>query len=113
MYYSCKSCIGCEYCTEDCCNKSWNESHKYECCGLRNNFWYEIGIGFPVFRALLKGKQSNFRTIELSYETDRSESNIKFGTSDDNYPYFNTLLTNMETIPNITPLLLVIFSCTR
>lgn len=107
MYYSCRECVVCAYCTEDCCIKSWNDSHKYECCGLRNDFWYEIGIGFPVFKALLKGKRSHFQGFKKPYSKNSIEWNVAFGSVEDNYPYFNTLSTNMEKISNTTPLLLV------
>lgn len=42
------------YCDDICRDKSWNETHKWECNGMLVNLWSSVGMGFPAFRLFLK-----------------------------------------------------------
>ncbi|XP_044752058.1 SET and MYND domain-containing protein 4-like isoform X2 [Coccinella septempunctata] len=83
----CRYCSKCIFCDSECRNKSWEESHRWECQGMLGNIWCHLGIAFPAFRALLKGFNSSFEEIE----TNDVEC---FGNKQDNYPFFNSLIFN-------------------
>lgn len=95
----CRSCTLCVYCNERCRVSSWNECHKWECEGMQANIWYDLGIGFPAFKAVLKGVKSGFKSIKGGYEEDLKH----FGNQDDNYPYFNRLVSNIYKSKNAAP----------
>lgn len=106
MYYyvfRCESCTLCVYCNDDCKNTSWNECHKWECEGMQANIWYDLGIAFPAFKAVLKGVQSGFCTIKGDYQEDLKH----FGDKVDNYPYFNRLVSNIYKSKNAAPYIVV------
>lgn len=54
---------------------------------MQANLWYKLGIAFPAFRAICKGKASTFAEI-------KSNEIAQFGNKEDNYPYFNSLLSH-------------------
>ncbi|XP_019867309.1 SET and MYND domain-containing protein 4 [Aethina tumida] len=95
----CQSCTLCFYCNENCRVSSWNECHKWECQGMQTNFWHDLGIGFPGFKAMLKGIPSGFRNIKGDHEEDLKS----FGSKEDNYPYFNRLVSNIYRSKNVVP----------
>ncbi|CAH0547824.1 unnamed protein product [Brassicogethes aeneus] len=95
----CQSCTLCFYCNESCRVCSWNECHKWECQGMQTNIWHDLGIGFPAFKAMLKGVKSGFRNIKGNHEEDLR----CFGSTDDNYPYFNRLVSNIYRSKNVVP----------
>ncbi|XP_045465214.1 SET and MYND domain-containing protein 4-like isoform X2 [Harmonia axyridis] len=85
----CRYCAKCIFCNSKCRDKSWEESHKWECRGMFGDIWYHLGIAYPAFRALLKGINSTLQTVELD--------NIKcFGDKEDNYSFFNSLLFDKD-----------------
>ncbi|CAH1968869.1 unnamed protein product [Acanthoscelides obtectus] len=95
----CKSCTLCIYCSEKCLASSWNECHRWECVGMKGSIWYDLGIAFPAFKAVLKGVKSGFKTIK----GDHSEDLKKFGDKQDNYPYFNRLISHIYKTKNAAP----------
>ncbi|VEN37449.1 unnamed protein product [Callosobruchus maculatus] len=97
--FNCKKCTLCIYCNEKCLISSWNECHKWECNGMQASIWYDLGIAFPAFKAVLKGAKSGFRTIK----GDHCEDVKKFGDKDDNYPYFNRLVSHIYKTKNAAP----------
>ncbi|XP_057661790.1 SET and MYND domain-containing protein 4-like isoform X1 [Diorhabda carinulata] len=99
----CASCTLCVYCNEKCRTTSWNECHKWECKGMQANIWYDLGIAFPAFKAVLKGVKSGFRTIKGDFGEDLK----KFGDKTDNYPYFNRLVSNIYKGKNAAPYILM------
>ncbi|KAF2906131.1 hypothetical protein ILUMI_00047 [Ignelater luminosus] len=98
----CQSCIRCVFCDEDCRDNCWDEFHKWECVGMQADLWYNIGIAFPAFRALLKGAKSGFNTLDTDYKTDT----VCFGNKCNNYPYFNKLVSNISKMKNILPFII-------
>lgn len=90
----CKECITSMYCGEKCRDLSWDKYHQFECKGFKIKFWYDIGSGFPGFRAMLKGIKSGFHTQPQSFEEDV----LHFGNQEDNYIYLNKLLSRMNSI---------------
>lgn len=60
---------------------------------MQANVWYELGVTYPAFRAVCKGLPSNFKTAEICYDTP-----IKFGSKQDNYPYFNSLISHTSSM---------------
>lgn len=101
--FSCGTCTLCVYCNEKCKTTSWNECHKWECEGMQANIWYDLGIAFPAFKAVLKGVKSGFRTIKGDYQEDLNH----FGDKTDNYPYFNRLVSNIYKSKNAAPYIVV------
>nr|CAI5865838.1 unnamed protein product [Callosobruchus analis] len=95
----CKTCTLCTFCNETCFISSWNECHKWECDGMQASIWYDLGIAFPAFKAMLKGVRSGFKTIKA----DHGEDVKKFGDKDDNYPYFNRLVSHIYKTKNAAP----------
>ncbi|KAL1516683.1 hypothetical protein ABEB36_000563 [Hypothenemus hampei] len=95
----CHSCTLCVFCNEMCRSKSWTEYHRWECEGMTANIWYDLGIGFPAFKAVLKGVKSGFKSLKRSYKEDLKH----FGNKDDNYPYFNRLVSHIYKSKNATP----------
>ncbi|XP_030763066.1 SET and MYND domain-containing protein 4-like [Sitophilus oryzae] len=95
----CQSCTLCVYCNEQCRISSWDECHKWECEGMQANIWYDLGIGFPAFKAVLKGVKSGFKNVKGGYEEDIK----RFGSKEDNYPYFNRLVSNIYKSKNAAP----------
>ncbi|KAH1003901.1 SET and MYND domain-containing protein 4 isoform X1 [Dendroctonus ponderosae] len=95
----CRSCTLCVYCNENCRTFSWEECHKWECAGMQANIWYDLGIGFPAFKAALKGVKSGFNIIKGGYDEDLKH----FGSKEDNYPYFNRLVSNIYKSKNAAP----------
>jgi hypothetical protein len=95
----CKFCTVCVYCDENCRDLSWQKCHKWECYGMQANIWFDLGIAFPAFKAMLQGALSGFESLECSYEED-----LKcFGDKQDNYRYFNRLLSNIYKNKNVAP----------
>lgn len=66
---------------------------------MQTNFWHDLGIGFPGFKAMLKGIPSGFRNIKGDHEEDLKS----FGSKEDNYPYFNRLVSNIYRSKNVVP----------
>lgn len=67
---------------------------------MQANIWYGLGIGFAAFKAICKGFQSKF--------SDVGSMNItQFGSKTDNYPYFNTLLSHLDSKEHIDSMALV------
>nr|CAI5865840.1 unnamed protein product [Callosobruchus analis] len=97
--FNCKTCTLCTFCNETCFISSWNECHKWECDGMQASIWYDLGIAFPAFKAMLKGVRSGFKTIKA----DHGEDVKKFGDKDDNYPYFNRLVSHIYKTKNAAP----------
>ncbi|KAJ8910841.1 hypothetical protein NQ315_015576 [Exocentrus adspersus] len=95
----CRTCTLCVYCNEKCRTSSWNDCHKWECEGMQANIWYDLGIAFPAFKAVLKGVKSGFRALKTTYEDDLKQ----FGDKKDNYPYFNRLVSNIYKSKNAAP----------
>ncbi|KAB0792442.1 hypothetical protein PPYR_14401 [Photinus pyralis] len=96
----CQTCVVCVFCNEECRESSWQEFHQWECCGMRADLWYHLGIGFPAVRALFKGLPHGLRALSSSYE-----DTAKFGDPFDNYPYFDKLISNLSKMDNILPLI--------
>ncbi|ENN79834.1 hypothetical protein YQE_03657, partial [Dendroctonus ponderosae] len=103
----CRSCTLCVYCNENCRTFSWEECHKWECAGMQANIWYDLGIGFPAFKAALKGVKSGFNIIKGGYDEDLKH----FGSKEDNYPYFNRLVSNIYKSKNAAPYIVVPKEC--
>lgn len=82
---------------------SWKECHQWECEGMQANIWYDLGIAFPAFKAVLKGVKSGFRTVKGDYQEDLKH----FGDKVDNYPYFNRLVSNIYKSKNAAPYIVV------
>ncbi|KAF5304647.1 hypothetical protein FQR65_LT07929 [Abscondita terminalis] len=80
----CKYCTKIIYCDEHCRGECWEKFHKWECFGMQCNLWYHIGIGFPAFRAVVKGMVSE----------------------DNMYSYFNQLVSNLSKMENVLPLII-------
>ncbi|CAG9864473.1 unnamed protein product [Phyllotreta striolata] len=99
----CASCTLCVYCNEKCRLTSWNECHRWECEGMKANIWYDLGIAFPAFKAVLKGAKTGFKIVKGDYEADLK----KFGDKTDNYPYFNRLVSNIYKLKNAAPYILL------
>lgn len=72
---------------------------------MSHDLWYDLGIGLPAFRALMKGVKSGFKSLKSSYEEDVK----RFGDEEDYYPYFDRLMSNVDKIDNMT--LLMVVSC--
>lgn len=70
---------------------------------MQANIWYDLGIAFPAFKAVLKGVKSGFKAIKGDCEEDLK----KFGDKNDNYPYFNRLVSNIYKNKNAAPYILV------
>lgn len=70
---------------------------------MQLGLWYSIGIGFPAFRAMLKGSSSLFKNI-IGYHEDDA---IQFGSADDNYPYFIKLISNLSKMDDVVPCVIV------
>lgn len=70
---------------------------------MQANIWYDLGIGFPAFKAALKGVKSGFHVIKGGYEEDLKH----FGSKEDNYPYFNRLVSNIYKSKNAAPYIVV------
>lgn len=99
----CTCCTLCVYCNEYCRDQSWDACHRWECNGMQANIWYDLGIAFPAFKAMLKGIGSGFQTLEGGYEGD-----LKcFGDKNDNYRYFNRLVSNIYKNKNVAPYIVV------
>ena len=88
-HFSCKYCTTCIFCSQNCLELSWNDFHQWECAGLQTDLFYETGIAFPAFKAILKGLTSQFK--------------------DNSYKNFDKLITHFEDIQNTLPLLIVNF----
>ncbi|XP_066256363.1 SET and MYND domain-containing protein 4-like [Euwallacea similis] len=99
----CHSCTLCIYCNDKCRLVSWKESHKWECEGMQANIWYEMGIGFPTFKSIMKGVKSGFRCIKGDHEEDLKH----FGNKQDNYPYFSRLMIHIYKNKNAALFFLV------
>lgn len=99
----CHSCTLCVYCNEKCRTVSWEDCHRWECEGMQANIWCDLGIGFPALKAILKGVKSGFKTIK----GDHTEDLKHFGDKDDNYPYFNRLVSHIYKNKNAAPFILV------
>ncbi|XP_044254997.1 SET and MYND domain-containing protein 4-like [Tribolium madens] len=95
----CNSCTVCVYCDENCRDKSWKKCHRWECDGMQANIWFDLGIALPAFKVMLEGAATGFRSLEGGFEDD-----LKcFGDKDDNYRYFNRLLSNIYKNKNVAP----------
>lgn len=71
---------------------------------MQANIWYDLGIAFPAFKAMLKGVKSGFYNVKGDYEED-----LKcFGNKVDNYPYFSRLVSNIYKSKNAAPYIVVI-----
>ena len=68
---------------------------------MATNFWYHMGIGLPSFKAMVKGVNSVFKEVNPVTETKC------FGSLNDNYCYFNTLMSNISEKNDVTHLLVV------
>ncbi|XP_050315438.1 SET and MYND domain-containing protein 4-like [Anthonomus grandis grandis] len=66
---------------------------------MQANIWYDLGIAFPAFKAVLKGVKSGFKCIKGGPEEDLK----RFGSKEDNYPYFNRLVSNIYKSKNAAP----------
>lgn len=71
---------------------------------MQANIWYDLGIAFPAFKAMLKGVKSGFHNVKGDYEADLK----RFGDKIDNYPYFNRLVSNIFKNKNVAPYIVVI-----
>lgn len=98
--FRCQTCTLCLYCNEDCRRKSWIDCHKWECVGMQANIWYDLGIAFAAFKAICKGLRSRF--------ADASKTS-GFGSKEDNYPHFNTLLSHLHCNEHLDSMALVSF----
>lgn len=90
----CKTCSICKYCSSTCRDESWNEVHRWECLGMKYGFWYNIGLGFPAFKALVKGIPSKFEPVAHIIETQRTFGN--------DYKYFDSLESHLEDMKDET-----------
>lgn len=99
----CRKCVRCIYCNNKCLTASWNESHRWECKGIRGNIWFHLGIAFPAFKTMILGVQSGFCQNECSFEDDLKQ----FGDKNDNYFYFNRLIANIYKSKNALPYLVM------
>ncbi|XP_018325620.1 histone-lysine N-methyltransferase ASHR1-like isoform X2 [Agrilus planipennis] len=99
----CLSCTKVIYCNKKCRSESWKECHQWECLGMQTNFWQEIGVGFPAFRAFLKGLSSHFERLPSNYDFEM----CPFGDETNNYRFFNALVTNFCHMENITKILII------
>lgn len=70
---------------------------------MQANIWCDLGIGFPALKAILKGVKSGFKTIKGNHTEDLKH----FGDKDDNYPYFNRLVSHIYKNKNAAPFILV------
>lgn len=70
---------------------------------MQANIWCDLGIGFPALKAILKGVKSGFKTIK----GDHTEDLKHFGDKEDNYPYFNRLVSHIYKNKNAAPFILV------
>lgn len=87
----------CVYCDEKCRELSWEDSHKWECEGMKTEVWYDLGLFFAAFKAVCKGIPSGFRELEVSKKDKKGV--LQFGTKDgDNYPYFNSMESHLEKL---------------
>lgn len=77
----------CAFCDEDCFQNSWQTSHKYECLGMQANIWYDSLSSFLSFKAICLGIPSKFTDL-------KSDVTARFGSKEDNYPYFSSLLSH-------------------
>lgn len=91
------------YCNDDCLEKNWNDFHHWECLGMQANLWYKIGIAFPALRAVIKGISTGLCNLKSTFEDDT----LSFGNKNNNYGYFNKLVSNMSMMANLTPLVIV------
>ncbi|KAK4872965.1 hypothetical protein RN001_014994 [Aquatica leii] len=98
----CSFCVKTIYCDINCRKKCWEEFHRWECFGMRCNLWYYIGIGFPALRTIIKGVSTGLCTLETKFEDDTA----RFGVVDNNYPYFNKLVSNLSKMENVLPLII-------
>lgn len=73
--------------------------------GFQLDLWYNVGIGYPAFKAVQKGINSNHQKLPLK---SIIISNRQFGSKEDNYPYFNDLITNLGKVYDLSPFLVVI-----
>nr|XP_022900036.1 SET and MYND domain-containing protein 4-like [Onthophagus taurus] len=99
----CKKCTLLMYCDENCRDESWNEFHKWECAGMTAGIWYDLGVAYPAFRGVVKALEANLPKLESSYESMVEN----FGNKENNYEYFNKLLTNIEHLESITQILVL------
>lgn len=70
---------------------------------MQANIWYDLGIAFPAFKAVLRGVKSGLRAIKGTHEEDLKH----FGDKNDNYPYFNRLVSNIFKSKNVAPYVVV------
>lgn len=94
QHFRCPTCTFCVFCDEDCLQNSWQAFHKYECLGMQSRIWYEYEFyeffrTFEAFRAICLGIASKFAAV-------KSNEITRFGSKEDNYPYFNSLLSHWK-----------------
>lgn len=85
-----------------CRDNSWDEYHKWECEGMMANIWYELGIAFPAVKAIFKGANVGFSTLNAT----EVENHKKFGDYSNNYGYFDSLNSHLSKI-DLMPLMSV------
>lgn len=96
----CSCCTVCVFCDATCRDISWSSCHKWECNGMQANIWFDLGIAFPAFKALVKGIGAG---LEVSADANYEEDLKKFGDKQNNYKYFNRLLSNIYKNKNMAP----------
>ncbi|GJQ79653.1 hypothetical protein Trydic_g5809 [Trypoxylus dichotomus] len=87
----CLHCCSCMYCDENCLERSWNESHQWECKGFGVKFWSDVGLAFPAFKTYLKS---------LAINDDIENTSV-------NYKLVDELLMNLENNENIVEFLVL------
>ena len=70
---------------------------------MQANIWYDLGIGFPAFKAVLKGVSSGLKSTKADVKEDLK----RFGNKEDNYPYFARLVSNIYKSKNAAPYIVV------
>lgn len=67
---------------------------------MQANIWFELGIAFAAFKAMCKGLYSKFSILNPGDFT-------KFGSKEDNYTYFNTLVSHLSYNEHVDSMALV------
>lgn len=103
LIFSCSKCTVCIYCDNECRHSSWVQIHQWECRGMQTKLWYDVGIAFPAWRAVVKGVDSGYAELKEQLKSDVHQ----YGDFKDNYSYFNRLESNLSRVTDIKPYVVV------
>ncbi|CAH1119781.1 unnamed protein product [Phaedon cochleariae] len=92
LFYTCRGCNVCIFCSRTCLSMAYKNYHRYECYGLQRHFWSmeDTDYSYMAFRLMLYGASKHFVT-DIKDE-------MKYGNPENNYPFIYSLETNFNQL---------------